>query len=453
MQIHILAVCGTFMGGIALLAKALGHEVTGSDRRAYPPMSDALAAAGVTIANEGDDISALIDTADIVIIGNACSRGNRWVEYVLAADKFYTSGPAWLADQVLRGRHVIAVAGTHGKTTTSSLITWVLRESGIDAGYLIGGVSHGLSASAALGSAPYFVIEADEYDTAFFDKQPKFMHYRPRTLVLNNLEFDHADIYENLEAIKKQFHFLIRTVSPMGTIIYAEEDENLAEVMHRGVWSSLESFGEGGMWEARCASEDARVFDVFYQNERCGRVTGRLLGRHNLNNTLAVIAAANQVGVSVSEAISAVNRFPGVARRLDRYELCDGMTLFDDFAHHPTSIKLTLAAVRNKNPQSYLVAIIDPRSNTMRQGDNKDNLPQALLAADKVLLYDHNLLKWNAKDLLAGNKAVEFIQSVTSFEKRVDEIINKYQNVELVMMSNGSFDGLREKLVKNMESK
>lgn len=450
-HIHILGICGTFMGSLAVLAKQKGHKVTGSDLNVYPPMSSYLESQGIEII-QGFDITQLETKPDEIIIGNVMRRGVAIIEYILDNDYKYYSGPEWLYNNILKDKKVIAIAGTHGKTTTTTMMIQILEKAGLNPSFLVGGISADLGVSSRYTDSEYFIIEADEYDTAFFDKRSKLIHYLPDIFVINNIEFDHADIFKDIQAIYWQFHQLLRKMPSKAKVIYNAEDGNVKNIIKMGCWSNkILTNSKDGFYIARQQS-DYSSFKFINQNDELD-IKWNLIGEHNAMNALSAYAVAMQIGIEKDIIKKALESFKGVKRRLEILYSSKDVRLYDDFAHHPTSIKLTLAAVRNKNPQSYLVAIIDPRSNTMRQGDNKDNLPQALLAADKVLLYDHNLLKWNAKDLLAGNKAVEFIQSVTSFEKRVDEIINKYQNVELVMMSNGSFDGLREKLVKNMESK
>ncbi len=368
MRIHILGICGTFMGGLAMLARSLGHEVTGSDANVYPPMSTLLENQGIDLI-QGYSPAQLDPAPDLVIIGNAMTRGNPCVEAVLEQGIPYVSGPQWLHDHVLPGRWVLAIAGTHGKTTTAGMVAWILEACGYEPGFVIGGVPGNFDVSARLGNSPFFVIEADEYDCAFFDKRSKFVHYSPRTLVMNNLEFDHADIFDDLKAIQKQFHHLVRLVPGTGKIIVPDNDNHLKQVMAMGCWSEQELVGETGSWFARKVAGDASVFEVFLDNELVGEVSWSLVGEHNMHNGLMAIAAARHVGVLPADACRALGDFINARRRLELRGEAHGVTVYDDFAHHPTAILATLAALRSKvGGTARILAVLEPRSNTMKLG-------------------------------------------------------------------------------------
>lgn len=383
MHIHILGVCGTFMAGVALLARAAGHRVSGCDAGVYPPMSTQLAEAGIAL-REGYAPEQLAEfQPDMVVVGNVMSRGRPIVEALLNSRRPYVSGPAWLAEHVLRDRQVLAVAGTHGKTTTSSLLAWILESAGLEPGFLIGGIPANFGVSARLGTAPCFVVEADEYDTAFFDKRSKFVHYRPHTLILNNLEFDHADIFPDLAAIQRQFHHLLRTVPGNGRIIANGQDANLDEVLAMGCWTPVEQFGSGD-WEAQEIAPDGGSFTVVERGEVRGQAEWTQLGRHNVHNALAAVAAARHIGVPVAAALAALRDFQGVKRRLELRGSVDGITVYDDFAHHPTAIATTLAGLRARVGSQPIIAVLEPRSNTMKLGVFKDSLAPALAVALQV---------------------------------------------------------------------
>ena len=370
MKVHILGICGTFMGGLAVLAKRMGHSVTGSDANVYPPMSTQLEAEGIQLM-QGYCAENVHETPDIVIIGNALSRGNEEVEAVLNQAIPYTSGAQWLSEHVLQNRWVLAVAGTHGKTTTSSMLAWILEYAEKSPGFLIGGVPLNFGVSARLGESDYFVIEADEYDTAFFDKRSKFVHYRPKTCVLNNLEFDHADIFDDLDAIKRQFHHLIRTVPSNGLVISPADNVALDDVLEQGCWTPQESISDGmeaADWTIQNVAAGEVAFDVYYQGALQGHVNWSLTGKHNVSNALAAIAAANHAGVSGQQAIKALNEFRNVKRRMELRGVINGISLYDDFAHHPTAIATTLSGLRGKVGDSRIIAVLEPRSNTMKMG-------------------------------------------------------------------------------------
>lgn len=450
MRIHILGVGGTFMGGIAVLAKALGADVTGSDQKIYPPMSTQLEAQGITL-REGYDPAHLDPAPDLVIIGNALSRGNPAVEAVLNRGLRYTSGAQWLCDHVLQDRWVLAVAGTHGKTTTSSLLAWILEHAGLAPGFIIGGVPENFGVSARLGGSPFFVVEADEYDTAFFDKRSKFVHYRPRTLVLNNLEFDHADIFPDLEAIKRQFHHLVRIVPGTGLIILNGADANLEDVLSRGCWSPREVFGADAGWSALPLAPDASRFTVRFRGEPHGDVAWSLAGEHNMLNALAAIAAARHAGVPVAAAIAALSEFRNVKRRLEVRGTARGVTVYDDFAHHPTAIAVTLAGLRGRVGDRRIVAVLEPRSNTMRMGVHRDTLAPSLALADRVFLYQPPDLGWNLAAVAAtlGAKA----QVASDIESLVAQLARELRpDDHVLIMSNGAFGGIHEKLLARLRA-
>jgi len=444
LHIHILGICGTFMGGIAALAKQSGHKVTGCDANVYPPMSTQLEAQGITLIEGFDPAQANIG-ADIYVIGNVVSRGNPLMEEILNRGLPYISGPQWLAENVLHEKWVVAVAGTHGKTTTSSMLAWILEYAKMNPGFLIGGVPQNFGISARLGTTPFFVIEADEYDTAFFDKRSKFVHYHPRTAVLNNLEFDHADIFPDLAAIETQFHHLVRTVPGNGLIISNGEDGNLDRVLLRGCWTPVERFGTD--WQATEVDANGS-FTVLHTNQPQGRVQWELLGAHNRMNALATIAAARHVGVSPAIAIEGLSKFQNVKRRMETRGVVNGITVYDDFAHHPTAIATTIEGLRAKVGKARILAVLEPRSNTMKLGAVKEALPGSLQEADLTFCYAANL-GWDVAATLAplGKKASihenlePLIQAISDEAKTGDHIL---------IMSNGGFGGIHDKLLKRL---
>ncbi|ENQ5772404.1 UDP-N-acetylmuramate:L-alanyl-gamma-D-glutamyl-meso-diaminopimelate ligase [Vibrio fluvialis] len=451
MHIHILGICGTFMGGVAMLARQLGHKVTGSDANVYPPMSTMLEAQGIEII-EGFDPAQLEPRPDLVVVGNAMSRGNPCVEYVLNHNLRYTSGPQWLQDFLLHDRWALAVSGTHGKTTTSSMLAWVLEHCGYQPGFLVGGVLGNFGISARLGDSMFFVVEADEYDSAFFDKRSKFVHYHPRTLVMNNLEFDHADIFDDLEAIKRQFHHLVRTVPGNGRILAPQQDAALADVLHRGCWSETEFTGEQGDWQAEKVRKDGSEFHVLLKGERVGSVKWDLVGDHNVNNALMTIAAARHVGVTPDLACEALGLFVNTKRRLELKGEENGVTLYDDFAHHPTAIELTLGGLRNKVGDSKIIAVLEPRSATMKLGVHKETLAASLAAADSVYLFQPANIPWSVQDVAqqcsqpahVGDNMADFVAQICQEAKPGDQIL---------VMSNGGFDGIHGKLLAALKAK
>ncbi len=444
MHIHILGICGTFMGGIAALAQQSGHKVTGCDANVYPPMSTQLEAQGIALI-EGFDPSQADIGADMFVIGNVVSRGNPLMEEILNRGLPYISGPQWLAEHVLRDKWVLAVAGTHGKTTTSSMLAWVLEYANMKPGFLIGGVPQNFDISARLGETPFFVIEADEYDTAFFDKRSKFVHYHPRTAVLNNLEFDHADIFADLAAIETQFHHLVRTVPGTGLIVSNGQEASLDRVLQRGCWTPVERFGTD--WQA--ADVDANGdFSVLLNGRLQGRVQWELLGAHNRMNALATIAAARHVGVTPEISIAALGQFQNVKRRMEVRGIVNNITVYDDFAHHPTAIATTISGLRAKVGGARILAVLEPRSNTMKLGAVKDALPGSLTEADLTFCYAANL-GWDVAATLhpLGDKAATFddldtmIQAIAAQASCGDHIL---------VMSNGGFGGIHNKLLKRL---
>ena len=439
MRPHILGICGTFMGGIAALARELGHEVTGSDANVYPPMSDQLRALGITLM-EGYAAEHLQPAPDQVIVGNALSRGNPAIEYMLDACLPYISGPQWLGENVLRNRTVLAVAGTHGKTTTTSLLAHLLESAGRDPGFLVGGVPGNFGVSARVGAGEHFVIEADEYDTAFFDKRSKFVHYRPTIAILNNLEYDHADIFPDVAAIQRQFHHLVRIVPGNGRLIVNAEDGRLREVLAMGCWAPVETFGIGaGDWRARLLEADGSAFEVTHSGERIGEVRWSLLGRHNVMNALAALAAANAAGIEPASLLPAFSEFANVKRRMEVVGEANGVRVYDDFAHHPTAIATTLAGLRAKVGSSRILVGMEPRSNSMRAGAHAAELAPSLRDADAVVFLARPELKWDAQrvtDALAGRGRTA--PSVDALIAALREQARAGDHV--VFMSNGGFE-------------
>jgi len=443
MHIHILGICGTFMGGLALLARAAGHSVTGSDANVYPPMSTQLEAEGIELI-EGYDAAQLALNPDLWVVGNAISRGNPLLEAILDRGLPYTSGPQWLAENILRGKWVLAVAGTHGKTTTSAMLAWILEDTGLAPGFLVGGVPQNFGKSAHFSDSAFFVIEADEYDTAFSDKRSKFIHYRPRTAVLNNLEFDHADIFPDLAAIETQFHHFVRTIPGNGLIVANALDAALERVLKRGCWTPIERFNDPLGW--RAAGTDAEGTLIIQDGDReVGRIVWELAGAHNRSNALAALLAARHAGVPIQRGLEALSRFKNVKRRLEVRGVVNGVTVYDDFAHHPTAIAATLAALRGRVGPARIFAIFEPRSNTMKLGTMKEALPGSLVAADRVFCHAANL-GWDAATALAplGEKAQvsanldDLVRSIAACARPGDH---------LLVMSNGAFGGIHQKLL------
>ncbi len=449
MHIHILGICGTFMGGIALLARALGHTVSGQDANVYPPMSDQLAAAGIALG-EGYGADGIPAHTDVVVIGNALSRGNPAVEQVLERGMRYTSGPQWLAEAVLHGRWVLAVAGTHGKTTTASMLAWILEDAGMAPGFLIGGVPADFGLSARLGETPFFVVEADEYDTAFFDKRSKFVHYRPRTAVLNNLEYDHADIFPDLAAIQRQFHHLVRTVPGKGLLVVPAAEKALEEVLAMGCWTPVEQLGGEPGWTAREVAPDGSCFEVYFNGERQGAVDWQQLGRHNVSNALAAIAAARHAGVPSAVACEALGRFQGVKRRLEVRGTVNGITVYDDFAHHPTAVAATIDALRGRE-SGRILAVLEPRSNTMRLGVHRDTLGPALSGADRAFLFAPAELGWEVGTVAAALEARGVV--LNNLDALVAAVVTAAQPGDhILVMSNGAFGGIHDRLLQALRA-
>ena len=454
MRVHILGVCGTFMGGIAAIAKSAGHEVSGADQNVYPPMSTQLRELGIKVV-EGYDLSVDADV-DSVVVGNALSRGKPVVEALLDSGRPYCSGPQWLAEHVLRDKWVLAVSGTHGKTTTTSMLAWILEYAGLAPGFLVGGIPSNFGISARLGGSPYFVVEADEYDTAFFDKRAKFVHYRPRTLIINNIEYDHADIYADVDAILWQFHQLLRTVPRNGLIVANGKDENIARLLKRGVWTPLATFSASeraarwfGCYDSIGAESRFSIFET-----GAVRGTGRwsLFGQHNLENALAAIAAAGHVGVTTEVALAALAEFKGVKRRLEHRGTFGGIGLYEDFAHHPTAIATTLAGLKSRAPGQRIVAVMEPRSNTMRMGVHRDTLHGSFALADRVFVLGATDLGWDPAETLAplGARLVVSTDVQTLLERLLAELMPGDQ---VVLMSNGSFQGLPALLQRALENR
>ncbi len=449
MHIHILGICGTFMGGIAVLAKQLGHKVTGSDLNVYPPMSTQLEEQGIELI-QGYDPSQLDPAPDMVVIGNAMSRGNPCVEYVLNRNLPYTSGPEWLRDNVLQQRWVLGVAGTHGKTTTASMVAWILEHAGLEPGFLIGGVPGNFPFSARLGKAPFFVIEADEYDCAFFDKRSKFVHYRPRTLIMNNLEYDHADIFPDLAAIQRQFHHLVRTVPGNGRILMPAHDPALAEVRTMGCWSEVELVeGDGANWQAKLLKEDGSAFEVVLNGEVQDEVHWSGLGRHNVHNGLMAIAAARHAGVRVQDGIAALNEFVMPKRRMELRGEVAGIKVYDDFAHHPTAIATTIAGLRAKVGTARILAVLEPRSNTMKMGVHQGELIKSLVQADKAYMFAPTGLGWDIHQLAQKAPIPTSVQH--DINHLVDMLVAEAKpGDQILVMSNGGFEGIHNKLLDKL---
>ncbi len=461
-HLHILGICGTFMGGIAALAKELGFRVTGCDAQVYPPMSTQLEQLGIEL-KQGYKTEHFDDEPDLVIVGNAMSRGNVMVEYMLDRNIPYTSGPQWLLENVLKDRWVLAVSGTHGKTTTSSMLTWILEYAQLSPGFLIGGVPQNFDCSARLGNAPFFVIEADEYDTAFFDKRSKFVHYRPRTLVINNLEFDHGDIFNDLSDIQRQFHHLIRMVPSNGLILSPKDELAINETLAMGCWTPTEQSNCQNGWQVQKIVADGSEFKVIFNGKEQGTVKWALIGDFNIDNALMAIAAARHAGVPSHIAIDALAEFINTKRRLELRGTVNNIKVYDDFAHHPTAIAKTLAGVReqvdcrnayensSENRQGRVLAVLEPRSNTMKSGVHKDALPLSLAKADQVFIFHDEQIKWSVNELINQCQQPCFV------EKRVDDLVLRIVEQSqagdtIVVMSNGGFDNIHDKILVALAS-
>ena len=448
MRIHILGICGTFMGGVALIARELGHIVTGSDLNIYPPMSDALAASGIPV-HLGYEPKHIDPKIDLVIIGNGVARQNPCVDYVLNHGMNYTSGSQWMCENVLRHQHVLAVSGTHGKTTTTALLTWILETAGLMPGYLIGGVPNNFTETSRLGAGKYFVVEADEYDTAFFDKRSKFLHYRPRTLIMNNIEYDHADIFPDLEAIKKQFQYLLRCVPSNGSVIFPKNDANIQDVLSRGCWSNQILTIDVNSWHAKLLSNDGSAFECYFKGEKRDLIQWSLLGNHNIQNALAAIVAADSIGVSMRDITQAFATFSNVKRRLEIRGCVNEVTVYDDFAHHPTAIATTIDGLRKKVGNQRIIAIAQLGSNSMRMGAHGNALGVSFQAADQIHILRPEDKSWDVEAVLKslGNRAFVH-ESVADIIDSVSKVAVKTDHV--LIMSNKGFDGIHEKLLKQL---
>jgi UDP-N-acetylmuramate: L-alanyl-gamma-D-glutamyl-meso-diaminopimelate ligase len=453
MHVHILGICGTFMGGLAAIARAAGFTVTGSDRDVYPPMSTQLEALGITLT-EGFEAAQLSPAPDMVVVGNVMTRGMPVIEALLESGLPYVSGPEWLAHEILKDRWVLAVAGTHGKTTTASLVAWILEQAGLEPGFLIGGVPVNFGLSARLGAPRFFVIEADEYDTAFFDKRAKFVHYRPRTLVLNNLEYDHADIYPDVAAIQRQFHNLVRIVPGRGRIVWNAADPLLRDTLAMGCWTPLEGFAatacDEALWSARALKADFSRFEVLEGGEPRGSVEWPLIGAHNMANALAAIAAARHAGVAIPQALAALHGFQGIARRMQLRGEVAGVRVYDDFAHHPTAIATTIDGLRRRVGKARILAVLEPRSYTMRMGVHEHTLAPSLSGADEVWLYTPPDLGWDVGAVLGALGARGHAsRDVAALARELARAARPGDQV--LIMSNGGFGGLHAKLLAELE--
>jgi len=450
MHIHILGICGTFMGSLAQLAVAQGHRVTGSDQNVYPPMSTQLENAGIEIM-QGFHVEHLQPAPDLVVIGNAMSRGNEAVEYVLNKQIPYTSGPAYLSDHILKDKWVMAVAGTHGKTTTTSMLTWVLEDCGFEPGFLIGGVPKNFGVSARMGKSDFFVVEADEYDSAFFDKRSKFVHYHGRTVILNNLEFDHADIFNDIEAIKTQFHHLVRTIPSEGQIIYPADEQHLQATLEMGCWTPKVQIGVD--WGFELVNESGAHFKVLQQGVEVGEVNWSQTGLHNVKNALACIAAAYHVGILPEDSIAALNRFEGVKRRMELVCKVNNIEVYDDFAHHPTAIASTLAGVKNAQKYRHIWAVVEPRSNTMRMGVHKQALPNAVKDAQTSIWFQPKGLDWDMHPVIDGcHEKSQDALLIDEVDAIIAHLVEHAQPGDvIVLMSNGGFAGIHQQLASALK--
>ncbi|MFZ7108483.1 UDP-N-acetylmuramate:L-alanyl-gamma-D-glutamyl-meso-diaminopimelate ligase [Avibacterium avium] len=448
-HIHILGICGTFMGGVAIIAKQMGYKVTGSDVNVYPPMSTFLQENQIEIIPNYDPAQ-LEPAPDLVLIGNAMKRGNPCVEYVLENRLPYTSGPQWLHDNLLRDRWVLAVSGTHGKTTTTGMLSWILEKNGLNPGFLIGGIAGNFGTSARLGESPFFVIEADEYDTAFFDKRSKFIHYNPKTLIINNIGFDHADIFDDLKAIQRQFHHMIRTIPASGRILSFANEQSVKETLEMGCWSEQQFLGEGQEWYAERITNDCTEFSVYHFGEKVAEVKWNIVGQHNMHNALMAIAAAYHAGVSIENACAALGSFINAKRRLELKGEVNGISVYDDFAHHPAEILATLTALRDKVGGGVrILAVLEPRSNTMKMGVHKDELAPALARADHIFLLQPDNIPWDVVEI--ANQCVQPASWTANLDKLVDMIVAEAKPSDhILVMSNGSFGGIHQKLLDKL---
>ncbi len=452
MHLHILGVCGTFMGGVARLALQKGFKVTGSDKNCYPPMSTQLEELGVEI-HQGFDAEQLKQDIDCVVVGNAMSRGSPVIEALLNSNQIYRSGPQWLCENILQDKWVIAISGTHGKTSTASMITWILEAAGYNPGFLVGGVLENFGMSARYTESPFFVVEADEYDTAFFDKRSKFVHYRSRTCVINNLEFDHADIFNDLAAIQTQFHHLVRTIPGNGAVIYPLNYPAVEQVIEKGCWSATQTFSnefsEGASWYAEKLAVDGSRLNIYYQGKSQGVLEWNLIGEHNVNNALAAMAAAHHVGVSVADAIQALSSFKNVKRRMELKGEVNQIKVYDDFAHHPTAIKSTVEGLRNKVGDKRIISIVDMRSNTMKMGVHKETLLDSLIQSDLCIFHIPEALNWSI-----SSKSKQSFEAFNSPEKIIEYVLQQAKSGDTILvMSNGGFGGIHDKLIEALKTR
>jgi UDP-N-acetylmuramate: L-alanyl-gamma-D-glutamyl-meso-diaminopimelate ligase len=447
MHIHILGICGTFMGGLAQIASALGHRVTGSDQNVYPPMSDQLEQAGISLM-QGYEASHLQPAPDLVVVGNTISRGNAALEYVLNEHIPFTSGPEWLYQGVLKNKHVLGVSGTHGKTTTTTILTWILEYAGKNPGFLIGGVAENFGISARYTDSDYFVIEADEYDTAFSDKRSKFIHYHPQTLIINNIEFDHADIFADIAAIRREFHRLLRILPENARVIHPDNDEEVKNVLDMGCWSNTESFGEVSTnWSIGTANQDFSQFKISHEGNELGSVNWSLIGEHNANNALAAVIAAEHIGIPVETACASLSEFKSVKRRLECIFDSNGTRIYDDFAHHPTAITKTLEALRKHAGNARIIAVMEPRSNTMKMGIHAETLATSFEQADQVLLYQADNVDWDiAKHMAELGERAHVSKDIDAIVKLITE--QHQAGDQIVIMSNGGFGSIHKKLIE-----
>lgn len=450
-HIHILGICGTFMGGVAMIAKQMGYNVTGSDTNVYPPMSTFLQEQGIKIIADYD-IEQLHPKPDLVIIGNTIKRGNPCVEYILDNRLPYTSGPQWIHDHLLKDRWVLAVSGTHGKTTTTGMLAWILEQNGRAPGFLIGGIAGNFGISARLGESQFFVIEADEYDTAFFDKRSKFVHYNPKTLIINNISFDHADIFDDLKAIQRQFHHMIRTVPASGLILSFANEQSVKDTLTMGCWSEQQLVGAEKTWFAEGIANDYSHFTVFHQGEKAGEVHWNLIGQHNMHNGLMAIAAAYHTGVGIADACKALGTFINAKRRLEIKGIANGITVYDDFAHHPEAILATLTALRNKVGGGVrILAVLEPRSNTMKMGVLKNDIAPALGSADEVFMLQPENIPWDMAEIAA--QCIQPAHFSGNLDKLVDMIIAEAKPSDhILVMSNGHFGGIHQKILDKLKT-
>ena len=446
MHIHVLGICGTFMAGLAALATELGHKVTGCDQNVYPPMSTFLDSLGISVM-EGYDESQLSLKPDLFIIGNVVSRGNSLMEAILNQNHYFQSGPEWLYQNILKDKWVIAVSGTHGKTTTSSMINWILRDNDIDCGYLIGGIPGNFKRSSQLSKSdsPFFVIEADEYDTAFFDKRSKFVHYHPKTLVINNIEFDHADIFQDLKHIQKHFHQLIRIVPKVGKILINDQDENIKQTLSMGIWSELENFNS----EQSLHIKKSGNGQLYYKNQNIGELSKNIVGEHNKLNALAAISAVKHVGISEDKALISLAGFKNTARRLELIYQSKLLKIYDDFAHHPTAIEFIVKTFQEEFNKEKTLFIVDPRSNTMKRGDLKEHLRSVLSKMESFMLYSKDL-HWDADEFMRNLNKGFVSDQVSHIMEKIKQVYPQYNNI--VFVSNGSFDGLQKKVIHYLEN-